>query len=160
MELARSTTLNATLDQAWEVLGHQFTTIYHWASAVNHAEGHGNGQQQAPCDERSCSTTMGQLREKLVTFDPINYRLSYTAFEGLPFLFREGTNHWSLTDLGNGNIKVQSHVVFVWRSPLFRLMQPLLKIKMSQFVNVLLDDFKHYVETGRPHARKLQLQQA
>ena len=160
MQIKRHTTLQVTIDQAWEVLGHQFTAIHRWSSAVHHAEGHGTTTTAAPCDERSCSTTLGDLREKLLTFDPKQYRLSYEVLSGLPPLFRSGTNQWSLTPTADGQVQVQSHVTFVWKSPLFRLAQPIIQWQMRRFVDVLLEDFKHYVEKGVPHPRKLRLQQA
>ncbi len=39
------------------------------------------------------------------------------------------------------------------------LMRPMIKMQFDRMTKNLMEEFKHYVETGRPHARKVKAAQ-
>ena len=80
--------IETSIERAWQVLGPEFAHAQRWASAVNHSEGSGPEFNGAACSERGCATTIGQLKEKLIEYNPAQHTWRMK--------FRKGCQEWSV----------------------------------------------------------------
>lgn len=157
MVIEKEITINKNIKDAWQVLGIDFANPSKWASAVNHSEGGGaNNYNGSHCSERGCSTTMGNIRERLYEFSNDKYTLAYEIVEGNPSMVKYASNTWWLTELGANKCKLQIRmdirVEGFWGS----VLAPLMKMQLSKMGNYLVEDFAYYVENGTPHSRKIK----
>lgn len=142
-----------TLD-VWEIVGNQFGSAHIWASALTHTEGSGRKMTEQVSENRTCDVKgMGRIREKLLEFDPNNFALTYEVTNGFPFFVERGINRWTMTPEGSST-RLQSVAEITIQGFVGMLMAPLMKMQMKRLMHRLLEDLKHYVETGVPHPRK------
>ena len=155
MEFTRETVVNAPIEQAWDILGNQYTAAYKWASGLKYSEGEGAPQfEGAVCNNRACdTTTLGAIKEEIRIFDPANHVLSYEVIEGFPFFVKLGQNTWTLTQIGN-ETKVSMRLEMRTKGIIGKVMSPMMRLQMGGVLTNAIEDFKHYVETGRPSPRK------
>lgn len=161
MELISEIIVNKPIKECWEILGNQYTEIHKWASPVNHAEGDGKtGPNGASCDIRGCNVDgMGDIAEKLTAFDPKSYYLSYEIVSGLPSMMKAGRNSWKLTAINDTHTKVNMKGAIEPKGFIGTLMKPMMKMQFGKMTKNLMEEFKHYVETGLPHERKVKAAQ-
>lgn len=158
MVIEKEIIINNSIENTWKVLGHDFAHPYKWASSVNHSEGHGKQLATTQCDERACQTVMGNIREKLTHYSDEDFHLAYVVTEGMPGMVKTATNDWKLTKSGSGKTKLKIKMEFVFQGILGFIMQPLMKIKLNKIAQEMVEDFGHYAESGKPHPRKLKVQ--
>ncbi len=156
MVIQKEIVIQADIEKCWKLLGVDFAHADRWASAVRHSEGHGAGINGASCSERSCSTTMGGLKEKLLEFSPELYLLKYQVAEGMPSMVKYATNDWRLVDLGNQQTRLTMVAEMQLGGLMGTLMKPMLRSKMSKLTGQIAEEFKFYVENGQPHPRKVK----
>ena len=156
MILEKKILIDKSIDAAWAVLGLDFGNAYKWASAVNHSEAMGNDFKGAVCSERGCSTSLGNIKERLFEFSSEKYSLAYEVVEGKPSVVEFATNTWKLHEITSDSCKL--HIIMnIKLSGFFgSILQPILKIKMANMGQELVEDFKYYVENQVPHPRKLK----
>ncbi|MEM6725768.1 MAG: hypothetical protein AAF598_17135, partial [Bacteroidota bacterium] len=125
---------------------------------VNHAEGDDSPIiDGASCDIRGCNLEgIGEIEEQLTAFDPSNYFLSYTVTNGMPKLIRTAQNSWQLKALGTKKTQVYMKEEMETNGWLTKLMSPLMKMQFGKMLKNTVEEFKHYVETGKPHPRKIK----
>lgn len=154
MNIKKEIIVNKNIDEAWDVLGNQFGEAYQWASGLNHSHAYGDPQLPGTtCNNRSCDTTQGKIEEVIRTFDSKNYILEYEVVDGFPFFVDTGVNKWQLTETGN-TTRVNIDFKLKTKGLMGSIMSPMMKIQMNKLIGFVLEDFKHYVETGRPSPRK------
>ncbi len=154
MNIKKEITVNKSIEKAWDVLGNQFGEAYQWASGLNHSNAYGKPQLEgATCNNRSCDTTQGKIEEVIRTFDPKNHMLEYEVIDGFPFFVDTGINKWKLTANGN-TTKVNIDFNLKTKGLMGFIMNPMMKMQMNKLIGFVLEDFKHYVETGQPSPRK------
>ncbi len=156
MVIEKEIIINSDIEKCWKVLGVDFAHASRWASAVSHSEGKGAAFNGASCTERSCSTTMGGLKEKLLEFSPENYLLKYEVAEGMPSMVKYATNDWRLTSLAGSQTRLTMAVEMQIEGLMGTLMRPMMRSKMSKITGQLCEEFKFYVENGQPHPRKVK----
>lgn len=157
MVIEKEIIINKSVKDAWQVLGHDFASPSKWASAVNHSQGHGeNSYEGLYCSERSCSTTMGSIREKLYEFSHAKYMLAYEIVEGKPSIVEYASNTWQLIELGEGKCKLQIRMDIRVKRFFDLLLKPIIKMQMSTIGNHLVEDFAYYIENSTPHPRKMK----
>jgi hypothetical protein len=138
----------------WKVVGDQFADAYLWASALRHSEGHGRKINNQVSDSRTCEVQgLGRTDEKLLDFDPDKFALSYEVTEGFPFFVASGVNRWRLIPEGS-RTRVRTEGEIVTRGVVGLAMGPMMKMQMAGLMRRMLEDLKHYLETGLPHPRK------
>ncbi|HAS46247.1 MAG TPA: hypothetical protein DCS93_37550 [Microscillaceae bacterium] len=159
MEITQEIIINKSVADCWAVLGDQYTEVYKWASAVHHAEGDGNpGINGASCDVRGCSVEgIGKIEERLIAFDPQAHFLAYMVTKGLPAMMQEAKNSWKLTAINHHQTRLNMKATIQPRGLLANLMKPMIRMQFSKLTRHLTEEFKHYVETGQPHPRKLKM---
>lgn len=158
MVIEKEIVINKSIKDAWKVLGLDFVNASKWASAVNHSEGSGENFNGSHCSERGCSTIMGSIKEKLYEFSNENHSLAYQVTAGMPFMVTHASNTWKLIALGESKCKLQISMDIRTSRFLGLLLEPIMKIQMSKMGNHLVEDFAYYVETGKPHPRKIKAQ--
>lgn len=157
MKIQKEIIVNKDIASAWHVLGTEFGNAHVWASALTHSEGYGNSFSGSECNERSCNVKgMGKTRERLLQFSNHNHSLSYVVEEGMPSMVKHATNTWSLSSLGQQKTKLVMKMDITLGGIMGFMMQPMMKIMMSKMGNTLMQDYKHYVETGKPSDRKIK----
>ena len=93
------------------------------------------------------------IKEEIRIFDPANHVLSYEVIEGFPFFVKLGQNTWTLTQIGN-ETKVSMRLEMRTKGIIGKVMSPMMRLQMGGVLTNAIEDFKHYVETGRPSPRK------
>ncbi|CCG53612.1 Protein of unknown function [Flavobacterium indicum GPTSA100-9 = DSM 17447] len=158
MNIRKELIINANIDKAWQVLGHDFAGAYKWASVVNHSESRGGSLNGSSCGERGCDIAgMGKTREKLIKYSDADHLLSYTVPQGMPSMVRYATNTWQLLPLNDPNkSKLVMEMNVTLGGFMGIIMQPMMKMMMGKMAKVTTDDFKYYVETGRPSEAKIK----
>ncbi|MEM9887942.1 MAG: SRPBCC family protein [Bacteroidota bacterium] len=154
MEFKREIIIDRPVATVWNTLGNQFGEAYKWASGINHSESFGAPKlKEAHCNNRACELPSGKIKEVIRKFDPNNFELEYEVIEGFPSFVESGINNWKLTNL-NGKTKVDMHLVIKTKGILGSIMGPMMKMQMNGLTKSVLNDLKHYVETGKPSPLK------
>lgn len=148
--------IETSIERAWQVLGPEFAHTQRWASAVNHSEGSGPEFNGAACSERGCATTIGQLKEKLIEYSPAQHTLAYEISEGMPGMVGTALNHWQLRAINAQQTQLKMRIEMEVKGILGKIMQPMMRLQMSNLGGQIVEEFKYYVENGKPHPRKLK----
>ncbi|MFI1773328.1 SRPBCC family protein [Thalassobellus citreus] len=155
MIIKKETIIHSNIEKCWNVLGKNFANAHEWASAIKHSEGSGDSFSGASCSNRKCEVKkMGHLNEKLLNYSNDTHSLKYEIIEGLPKMIKKATNSWSLSALDTNKSKLTMEMDMNISGFLGTLMKPIMKIQMGNMGNVFLEEFKYYVEKGKPHPRK------
>ncbi|MFI1773329.1 SRPBCC family protein [Thalassobellus citreus] len=151
-------TIEASIDDAWEILGPQFQNAQIWASSVKHSEALNNESLNGSnTTVRGCAIKgMGEIKETLLSYSPNNYSLSYVVKEGMPKMVKHASNNWQLIDLGNGKTKLKMKIEMKTGGFMGWMMRGMMKRKMTKLSSQIAEEFKYYVENGKPHPRKIK----
>ncbi|NOT88109.1 MAG: SRPBCC family protein [Lysobacter sp.] len=156
MKIITEIVVDKPVRMVWDVLGNQFGNAHVWGSALIHTEGSGRQLSGQVCESRTCDIKgMGRIRENLLEFDPENFALKYEVVQGFPFFVERGVNLWTLTEEGAAT-RVRSVAEITTKGIVGAMMAPMMKMQMTGLMQKLVEDLKHYVETGMPHPRKLK----
>ena len=156
MVIKKEITISKSVDDVWEVLGNQFGEIHIWASLIHHSEVSGESKfDGVSYSIRSTDTTQGATKQELTSFDPASYSLSYAAISGMPFFIKNVNATWALTELNENSTKLNLNLVVETAGIMGVILGPVAKLKLGKLGDELLDDFKYYVENGKPHPRKV-----
>lgn len=150
--------IDASIKDAWEVLGPQFENAQIWASSIKHSEALNDiSLNGSTCTIRGCSVAgMGEIKETLLSYSSDEQSLSYVVKEGMPKMVKYASNHWQLIDLGNGKTKLKMKIEMKTGGFMGWLMNGMMKKKMTKLSSEIAEEFKYYVETGKPHPRKVK----
>ena len=155
MRIIKELSIAKPVEEVWEVLGNQFGEIDNWASIISHSEV--SGQAKLPgvnYSIRSTKTTQGDTQQELTGFNPDKHEISYKSISGTPAIIKQVSAHWSLKKEGENNTQLMLDFTAEMKGLGF-ILAPIAKIKLGKVGDVLLDDFKYYVENGKPHPRKM-----
>ncbi|MBX2901655.1 MAG: SRPBCC family protein [Cyclobacteriaceae bacterium] len=150
--------LDVDINKAWQILGPEFPDAYKWAASVNHsvANDH-NSVNGSTCSERGCNISgFGEVKEKVLEYSDAEHILVYEVTEGLPSMVKYMANRWELTDLGNGKTKLVMQMEMKTGGMMGAMMKGMMKKKMTKMSAEVVEEFKYFVETGSPHARKVK----
>ncbi|MBI3134650.1 MAG: SRPBCC family protein [Bacteroidetes bacterium] len=157
MKIEREIIIDSSINKAWKVLGTEFADAYKWASVVNHSESKGGSLNGSSCSERSCDISgMGKTREKLISYSDAEHSLCYTVPEGMPKMVKHATNSWQLVSLGTDKTKLKMEMNLTLGGFMGFMMRPMMNLMMRKMAKGITDDFKFYVENGRPGKAKLK----
>lgn len=156
--IKQSITIDAPINKAWQILGPEFADAYKWASSVNHSEAKNNQSVNgSTCSERGCNISgMGNIKEKILSYSDTGHMLSYQVTEGMPSMVKHMTNTWKLIDLGDGKTKLEMQMEMKTGGMMGVMMKGMMRKKMTKMSNEVVEEFKYYVETGKPHPRKIK----
>jgi hypothetical protein len=155
MKIIKELSINKPIADVWEVLGNQFGAIDQWASLISKSEV--SGEPKFPGVSftfRSTETEKGPTKQELTSWNPEQHALSYKAIAGTPGFFKSVTASWSLTLMDQSTTKLTLDFEVKFKG-IAAILTPLVKMKLGKIGDTLLDDFKYYVENGKPHPRKV-----
>ena len=162
MKLTKTTTIEATVDEVWDLFAHRFNDADQWMSSVPKSYGHDgeplNGASSAGriCELRPDGTGM-KASERFIAYDEAAKTCSvHVDLIDAPRVFPIDHNSldFSVVAASGGGATVTWEFGAKLR-PWAYLMWPLLWKGMSVAWSQLCEEFKHYVETGTPHPRKV-----
>ncbi len=110
----------------------------------------------APVAGRVCQTGVGlvpQATETLVAYDEANRTLTYEA-SGMPAFVTTARNTWTVTPLGEHRTPVRIQAQFDTCGLLGLLGRWAILAQVGRTSRYLVNDLRHYVETGTPSPRK------
>lgn len=148
--------VNKNVADSWHLLGPRFADIYLWASSVNHTEPKGEGFNGATCSERGCETVMGGIKEKILEYSANNHLVKFDIYQGLPSMVKKAIHTWQVTSEGNNKSRFILHADISLGGFAGIIMQPMMKMMMNKMMKTMTEDFKHFVETGKPSQAKIK----
>ena len=154
MKIIKTLIINKPIADVQEVLRNQFAAIDKWSSLITKSEV--SGEPEIPgvtFSIRSTETTGGPTKQQLTSFNPEQHSLSYKAIAGTPGFFKSVNAQWILSTSENNNTKLVLDFEVQFKGIGF-ILTPIVKMKLGKVGDELLDDFKYYVENGKPHPRK------
>ena len=160
MEIAKTATINAPPAKAWDLLGPNYQCAGDWASSVFASRPRPGPPQVdgAPVAGRVCETSLGPFTETIVGYRPEEMRLSYQATgDKMPGFVRSLTASWALDPVGPGKTRVSMTLVADLAPPFNVLMGWMMRRQFNKVLSESIEEFKHYVETGGPHPRKVKV---
>ncbi|MDG1331097.1 MAG: SRPBCC family protein [Crocinitomicaceae bacterium] len=154
----REIEINVSAEQLWEMVGPGFVEVYKWSSNVDHAEGSGKSEfEGAVCSNRSCAVNVkgfSSIAEKLTNYSIDNKTLSYEVVEGMPGFMVLAENTWTVVPISESKSKLVMKGRFSTKGLMGTMMRGMMKKKMGETLEMVLNDAKVYAETGVPSAVK------
>ena len=151
-------------DTVWDVLAHQFYDADRWLSSVFRSEPREAvatvGDFPLETGGRACDTSLGRFRETVRHYDERERSFGYSA-EGdkMPFFVKHLQNNWAVTPEGPGRSRVDMRLEARLLPVFAQLMGPVMKRQFGKVTAEAVEELKHFVETGRPHPRKVAADQ-
>ena len=150
--LEKEITIEVSAEKLWDMVGPGFVDVYKWSSNVDHATGKGEGQfAGAVCDERFCDVNVkgfSKISEKLTKYDEQRMNLAYAVQEGMPGFITKAVNDWTVVPVGANEAKLVMKAKFESKGLMGALTRGMMKKKMSETLETVLNDAKIYAETG------------
>ena len=150
--------IDAPIEKIWEVLALDFGGIGKWASGVNRSVGSGAGINGSLCSERACEISavgFNDTKERILVLDNEQHILRYSLFHGLPGFVKNAENEWQLKQEGD-RIQVTAKTEMRATGLMGWMMRGFMRNSTKKVLKNMAEEFKHYVETGKPHPRKIE----
>ncbi len=159
MELRNEVVIDAPAERVWHTLGERFMHIGEWAAPITSSCPVASSEP-GPGAMRSCTTApfgpvkAGVVKERLTRFDPEAMAFEYEAAGGMPSFVAHAVNRWSVSRVDDRRCRVRIHATLTLRGPMV-LFGCVIKWQLQSGGAKVADELKHFVETGRPHPRKV-----
>ena len=149
MQVSLQTTVNASADKVWKILGSDFNKVSEWAGIVLDSK----AIPDLPAGSgRICNVKgVGETLEKITLFNDQQRKFAFT-FESAknPFFVKKIENTWRVEPKEDDQSTVQVHV----EARIMPVFRQLIGGKMNKMFNrsakSLLGELKYFVENGRP----------
>lgn len=164
MKLDLSIKINTNIQRVWDVAAVDFANSAKWMTGVFHSTSHQNGNlENLPCQGRICvlDNKSGGLKaeENILTFNNETYTLGFEVIpikeKGLQLPIRKNTVTMNLIEV-NENCTLVTWRCDVELKFVGLMLTPLLKLGLNKAFSDLLNDLKHYCETGQVSEKKRQ----
>lgn len=155
MQLTRTVQIEVPATAAWALIGEHFGEIATWAAVITASalDGPpGRGAMRTCKIARFGPVPPGEVRERLLAYDPATMTLAYEAVSGLPAFMTRAVNRWTVTPTGSAACTVTSDATLTVQGPA-RLLAGPLAARLERDVDLVLDELRHYLEHGDPHPR-------
>jgi hypothetical protein len=151
--------IEKNIDDVWEVLGNQFAEANVWASNFKSSKP-GGKPKLSGLDylHRETMTEKGENFQELDKFDPVNYSLTYHISRGVPAIAKEALGEWSLTKTKENQTRMNVHFILQTKGLLGFIMSPVFSKKIESASAEIVEEFKYYMENGKPLLRKSAIQ--
>lgn len=156
----RSVDIYATADDAWRILAHDFAHAAEWNSLMKHSgpNPHADVPKGTTVGGRVFEARgLGTIAEVITVFDEARMQLTYRPDK--PAAVRDLTNSWSVAETGRDATTVTMTARFDARGPAY-LLSPLVARLLARSGETMLDDFRAFLETGRPSPAKQRATEA
>ena len=152
-QVQQEITIKVPAAELWELVGPGFVEVYKWSSNVDHAEGKGLSPfEGAVCDERFCDVNVkgfDKISEKLTNYDEKTLNLTYAINSGMPYFVTKAENNWTVVPVDANHSKLVMKANFEVKGLMGFCMKGIMKNKMEQTLETVLNDAKIYSETGQ-----------
>lgn len=163
MKLSKTMNITAAADKVWEVFAHKFDQGDQWMAAVPRSYSndggklfHGAKSTGRICEMKSDGTGM-KASERFIAYDEsgktCTVKVDLLNAPGL-FPLKYNSLEFSVIQDSDGGSTVQ-WIFGAKIKPWAYLMWPVLRMGMFKAWKELTEEFKYYVETGKPHPRKV-----
>ncbi|MEM7588321.1 MAG: SRPBCC family protein [Acidobacteriota bacterium] len=153
--------VEASEQRAWRVLGEQWGEVDEWASAISHSTVSQQRGSSLAGATRSCEVPGSPgFRETMLTYDADARSLSYQVIEGVPPFITHATNTWHIYPLSEDRSIVTSRIELAVAPGTPQPAVGMVKGQFTQLMDLSVDELVHYIETGRPHPRKVAAKRA
>lgn len=159
MKISRSIVIDAPLDRVWKTAAHDFAEIDRWASLVHSskAERATPPVAGAAVAGRVCETPFGTSHETFEAYDEERHTFTYAGrAEKQPAFLKRGSNTWSMEAVSESRTRLTMTGDIELNLFPGTLMRLPMRLQMRRVLDWNLQEIKHYIETGRPHPRKLK----
>ena len=157
LEFNEEVILEININDAWELIGNQFTEPHKWATNFITSEPGGEPKLKGlKYLHRATTTENGINWQELDTFDPTNYFLTYHVSKGIPSIASKATGSWKLSELADTRTKLNVDFTLKTKGVLGFLMSPVISNKVGLASSEIVEELKFYSENGKPHPRKLE----
>jgi|GEM_PF-6139960 len=154
MEIENELFVDVSPQRAWDALGGSFGEICRWASGVADSSFEPASVGTLLGGARTCRIEgVGDISERVTAYEPQAFRLAY-EIEGMPFPVRSASNEWVVRSESGGSV-VSSRLHLSLVPVLGTLISPIVRRQMGRTMSLVLEDFKHFVQYGAAHPRKL-----
>ena len=160
LNLKQTIYIDVPRDELWQITGVDFAGLDKWIAGVNKSTGEGEGLNGSRYGARVCDPSYewvkGTVTEKLIEYDPANYRLKYEGVDNgsMPGM-KGGSNEWTHEVSGNGTIMGMNGTMQLEGLMGF-IMKHTMQGMMKSTLNESLEELKYYAETGQQHPRKVE----
>lgn len=150
MEVTQDIEIAATSDHVWSILDAQFGEIATWAARMLDSEA--DGALGDLGGRRVTTVEYGPATERLYRRDAQRRSLGYwVTGPSLPPPISDVQTEWRVADLDSEGCRVGVRFLGVVSVP---EAQPMLEQMLGDGMTPMLQEFKHYAETGEPHPNK------
>lgn len=161
MEISRSFTVQAPIQDTWEVLGTRFHEVGSWSSGIK-ASRKLETVGPAGIAHRQCDVaSLGTITERVDTFDEVNRTFSYSVVEGRPPVANAMGNTWTVEPVGAEQTKISFRIRIELKPVARVLMGWMMKRQMGKLCDEVVEDLRTFIETGRPsHSKQTAIAKA
>ncbi len=159
MKVEKHIRIDAPLDRAWEVAAERYDRAGDWASSVFVSRGRtGAGKVEAPFAGRVCETSLGPFTETIEVFDPARGHLAYSATGAkMPGFVKLLRNDWHFATAGARATDLHMVLTAELAGPAGLVMALPMRMQFSKVLADASEEFRYFVETGKPHPRKVKV---
>ena len=161
MEIKRTATVNQSIEKVWEIMATDYTKVGEWTSQITFSKPNSEVKTKldgAPAGGRVCSAPgFGDIKETITHFDEGEKYFRYQAdISSMPFFVKGMANNWRFRSLGANKTQVDMKIELDLNAFPGALMAPVMRSQLGKTSNIILEELKHYAETGEIHPRKLK----
>jgi hypothetical protein len=157
VHVKRELTINKSIDEVWEIMGHQYGQVDLWST--NFIESNPSGKPKFPglnYSKRITLTERGRTIQELDAFDPVNHTLTYHITEGAPSISKKASATWSLISIDSLHTKVVFKFNMTTKGIVGFIMANTIDEKLGSSAKDMAEELKYYLENGSPHPRKIK----
>jgi hypothetical protein len=159
MQIRKQAIVDASADEVWSVVAHEFDRIGSWATAVpaSREAAHAAAPAGCPVGGRTCQTTMRKFpeaEERIVSYDEPGRTLTYEPVRGMPGFVASARNTWRVVAIDDRRSQVSFAATVTTRGLAGPLMALVMRLGMGRVGVHVLDDLRHYVEHKKLSPRK------
>ena len=151
-------TIDVPAAELWEMVGPGFVEVYKWSSNVDLAVGSGTPEfEGAVCSERVCNLNVkgfDKINEALIQYNETKMNLAYAVKEGMPGFVTKAVNDWTVIAVDASHCKLIMKAEFESKGLMGKLMNGMMRKKISKTLETVLHDAKVYAETGEMSLEK------
>ena len=155
MQIQKSTIVNASVDDVWAVVAHDFANVGLWSSAVvssgvNPAAAAPHG---ATVGGRVCDVPgIGDLKETFTQYSEADKEFTFQV-TGMPSFITLAQNHVTVRPAGSGRSEVSLDITMETNA-VGKVMGPMFAIRLRNTLNTFLVELTDYVERGEVSKKK------
>jgi hypothetical protein len=155
MNIRTEVIIEKNANDVWQVMGIQFDEIHVWASFFKGSKPSGENKFAGiNFSARDTIVEGGTNTHSLDLFDAENFILSYTVTAGAPPFTNQAGAEWALEIIDEHTSKASITVNMELKDGIPEKKVSEVKSWLNKSSNDMLEDLKHYVETGNLHPRK------